>query len=305
VTEPNELAELIARYASSDGVHSTPHPRLFLVRLSQPTLPQHAVHEPALCIIAQGRKQVTIGSKVYVYDPSVYFVVSVDVPVTGRVVEATPERPYLCFRLDLDTSLLGEMILDCAHHFHPREALPGVTMSSITAELRDAAVRLLRLLATPRDFPALAALGEREILYRVLGGEQGGTIRQIALADSNARRVGRAIQWIRLNYREELRIEALAAVAAMSRSALHAQFKTVTAMSPLQYQKQLRLQEARRLMIGGAMDAAQAAYAVGYESPSQFSREYRRLFGNPPARDVARLRDIAGVKDFRGLTVGA
>ena len=305
MVEPNELAELIARYATSDGVHPTPHPRLFLVRLSQPTLPQHAVHEPALCIIAQGRKQVTIGPKAYVYDPSKYFVVSVDVPVTGRVVEATPQRPYLCFRLDLDTSLLGTTILECPPPVDPREAVPGVTMSALTTEIRDAALRLLRLLATPADYPALAPLAEREILYRLLSGEQGATIRQIALADSNARRVGRAIEWIRRNYREELRIEALASVAAMSRSALHAHFKTVTAMSPLQYQKQLRLQEARRLMMGEAMDAARAAYEVGYDSPSQFSREYRRLFGNPPARDIARLRDVAGPKDFRGLAMGA
>jgi AraC-like DNA-binding protein len=302
VVEPDELAELIARYATSDGVHPTPHPRLFLVRLSQPTLPQHAVHEPAFCIIAQGRKQVTIGPKAYVYDPSKYFVVSVDVPVTGRVVEATPQRPYLCFRLDLHTPLVGTIILETPPSVDPREAVPGVAMSSLTTEIRDAA---LRLLATPADFPALAPLAEREILYRLLSGEQGATIRQIALANSNARRVGRAIDWIRRNYREELRIDALAAVAAMSRSALHAHFKTVTAMSPLQYQKQLRLQEARRLMMGEAMDAARAAYEVGYESPSQFSREYRRLFGNPPARDVARLRDVAGPKDFRGLALGA
>jgi len=305
VTERSELAELIARYATSEGVHATPNPRLFLIRLSQPTLPHHTVHQPALCIIAQGRKQVSIGSKLYVYDPSKYFVVSVDVPVSGRVVEATPQRPYLCFRLDLDTSLLGTMIFECASHLDPREPVPGVAVSSLTAELREAAVRMLRLLATPRDFRPLGALAEHEILYRLLAGEQGATIRQIALADSNTRRVGRAIEWIRRNYREELRIGTLASVAAMSRSALHTHFKTVTAMSPLQYQKRLRLQEARRLMMGEAMDAARAAYDVGYESPSQFSREYRRLFGHPPARDIARLRGLAGLTDFRGLAVGA
>ena len=163
------------------------------------------------------------------------------------------------------------------------------------SELADAAARLLRVLATPRDIPALAPLAEREIFYRMLGGEQARTIRQIALADGTARRVARAIEWLKRNYREQFRIEALAAAAAMSRSALHAHFKAVTTMSPLQYQKQLRLQEARRLMLGEAMDAARAAYDVGYESPSQFSREYRRLFGQPPAADIARLKQSPGL----------
>jgi transcriptional regulator GlxA family with amidase domain len=165
-----------------------------------------------------------------------------------------------------------------------------VSLSAVTPELLDAAVRLLRLLAAPRDIPALAPLAEREILYRLLTGDQVATLRQIALGDRRMRRVGRAIEWIKRNYREPFRIETLAPQAAMSPSSLHAHFKTLTAMSPLQYQKQLRLQEARRLMLGQSMDAASAAYDVGYESPSQFSREYRRLFGNPPARDSARLK---------------
>jgi AraC-like DNA-binding protein len=291
VAAPSELAELIARYAGSDGVHPTPLSRLSLLRLSRPTEPIPVLLQPALCIVAQGRKQTTIGSKVYTYDSGRYFVVSVEVPVTGQVVEATPERPYLCLRLELDLSLLGAMLLEYGPPMDPRESVPGITLSTLNPEIQDAAVRLLRLLATPRSFAALAPLAEREILYRVLGSEQAPLLRQIALADGSARRVGRAIEWLKRNYREEFRIEELAAVAAMSRSALHAHFKTVTTMSPLQYQKQLRLQEARRLMLGQAMDAARAAYEVGYESPSQFSREYRRLFGNPPARDIARLKD--------------
>jgi AraC-like DNA-binding protein len=291
----NELAELIAQYATSDGLHATPHPRLFLVRLSRPTQPQSVWQQPAFCIVAQGRKKVTIGSKAYLYDAGRCVVITVDMPVTGQVVQATPERPYLCFRLDLDVSLLSTMLLECAPAVDPREAVSGITISGTTPEISDAAARLLRLLATPRDMPALAPLAEREILYRLLSGEQGRTIRQIASADGNARRVARAIEWLKRNYREECRIEELAAVAAMSRSALHAHFKTVTTMSPLQYQKQLRLQEARRLMLGEAMDAARAAYDVGYESPSQFSREYRRLFGQPPARDIARLKRSSGL----------
>jgi AraC-like DNA-binding protein len=288
----DELAELIAQYATSDGVHATPLPRVTLFRSSKPTEPTHLVHEPALCIMAQGRKQIVTGRKVYHYDSSRYLVVSVDVPATGQVLEATPEHPYLSFKLDLNVSVLGAMVLEAASVVPPRESVPGVTVSTLSPELRDAVVRLLRLLATPRDIPALAPLAEREILYRLLMGEQAPTVRQIAMADGNARGVTRAIEWIKRNYREQFRSQALAAVAAMSPSALYAHFKTVTAMSPLQYQKQLRLQEARQLMLGRGMDAASAAYEVGYESPSQFSREYRRLFGEPPARDIARLKEV-------------
>jgi AraC-like DNA-binding protein len=295
VSGPDELAELIARYATSDGVHATPLPRVHVVRLSRPSDPVHMMHQPALCVIAQGSKQIVAGPKVYRYDSSRYLVVSVDVPATGRVLEATPQRPYLSLRLDLDLVVLNALMLESAPVALARDTVPGIMVSTLSAELRDGAIRLLRLLATPRDIPVLAPLAEREILYRLLMGEQGRTVRQIALADGNGHGVSRAIEWIKRNYREQFRIQALAGVAAMSPSALYAHFKTVTAMSPLQYQKQLRLQEARQLMLGGLMDAATAAYEVGYESPSQFSREYRRLFGNPPARDIARLKDVPAV----------
>jgi AraC-like DNA-binding protein len=290
VTGSDELAELIARYAVEDGAHPTALPRVHLIRSSRPTERLHTLSEPALVIVAQGRKQMMIGPHVYVYDPSQYLVVSVDVPVIAQVVQATSERPYLSLRLDLDPATLGSLILETGPAVEPRLPAPGVTLRDVTPELRDAAVRLLRLLATPRDIPALAPLAEREILYRLLTGEQAATLRQIALSDSHLNGVGRAIDWIRRNYRKPFHIDALAAAAAMSPSALHAHFKTVTRMSPLQYQKQLRLLEARRLMLGGAMDAASAAYQVGYKSPSQFSREYRRLFGSPPASDIARLK---------------
>src|SRR5919106_2507470 len=290
MNQNHELAELIARYAAVDGAHETALPRVVLYRSTRPTEPIHSLHQPALCLVAQGRKQVMIGTNVYFYDDSQYLVVSVDVPVIGQVIEATPARPYLCLRLDLDPGVLRALILDSAPAVDDDDAVPGMVMSSFGPELRDAAVRLLRLLATPRDIPALAPLAEREILYRLLTGEQGAALRQIALEEGRLRRVTRAIDWLKRNYRKRFSIHTLAAAAAMSPSSLHAHFKTVTAMSPLQYQKQLRLQEARRLMLGGAMDAASAAYDVGYESPSQFSREYRRLFGHPPAQDIARLK---------------
>jgi AraC-like DNA-binding protein len=218
--------------------------------------------------------------------------VSVDVPVTGQVLEATPKRPYLCFRLDLDPAALGSLILESGVA-EGRLTAPGVSLSAVTPELLDAAVRLLRLLAAPRDIPALAPLAEREILYRLLTGDQVATLRQIALGDRRMRGVGRAIEWIKRNYREPFRIETLAAQATMSPSSLHAHFKTLTAMSPLQYQKQLRLQEARRLILSQDFDAASAGYRVGYDDASQFHREYKRLFGAPPMRDVERLRGAA------------
>ena len=285
-----EMCQLIARYATTEGPNPTALPRLHLIRWSGPTGPFHSLHEPALCFVAQGRKRVIIGPNVYVYDPTKYLIVSVDLPVTGQVIEASPERPYLSVKLVLDPAVLSAMILEAGPELEGAGPASGVTTSTMEPELLDAAIRLLRLLETPRDLPVLAPLAEREILYRLLMGEQAATLRQIALGDGKARRVSRAIDWIRRNYREPFRIKALAAAAAMSPSALHSHFKTVTAMSPLQYQKQLRLQEARRLMLAQAMDAASAAYEVGYESPSQFSREYRRLFGNPPARDIEQLK---------------
>jgi AraC-like DNA-binding protein len=293
----DEFSALIDQYAGEDGVHATAIPRVFLIRCSRPSEPIHALHEPALCIVAQGRKQVMLGETIYLYDRAQYLVVSVDLPIVGQVIEATPEAPYLCLRLDLDPAMLGALMLDSGsgdvEGLRPGQ-LPGMglALSHVTPELLDAAVRLLRLLAAPRDISVLAPLAEREILYRLLIGDQNSRLHQIALADSKLNQINRAIGWIKRNYREPFRIEAVASEARMSPSALHHHFKAVTAMSPLQYQKQLRLQEARRLILGRSMDAAMAGYSVGYESPSQFSREYSRLFGAPPLRDIARLRAL-------------
>jgi AraC-like DNA-binding protein len=286
-----ELAALIAQYATADGMHDTGIPRLSLLRASRTSEPIHAVYEPALCIVAQGRKQVMMGDSLFAYDRAQFLIVSVDVPVVGQIVEATPETPYLCLKLDLDPVVLGSLLIDSGT---AGPAVPnpgrGLEVSTVTPELLDAAVRLLRLLGTPHDIPILAPLLEREILYRLLRSDQLQRLRQIAMAEGRLQQVNRAIGWIKRNYREPFRIEAVAAEAGMSASALHQHFKSVTAMSPLQYQKQLRLQEARRLILVQAMDAATAGHNVGYDSPSQFSREYSRLFGAPPLRDVARLR---------------
>lgn len=291
MTEQSVLADLIARYAAEDGSHATAIPRLSLIRMSNPTEPIHALHEPALCIVAQGRKQVMLGDRIYRYGPEQYLVVSVDVPIIGQVTEASVNEPYLCFRLDLDPGVLGALIMEAGLGSGAGEApASGLCLDVVTPELLSAAARLVALLATPRDAAILAPLAEREILYRLLTGSQAPRLREIAHAESRLQQVNRAIGWIKRNYQKPFRIESVAREARMSPSALHQHFKAVTAMSPLQYQKQLRLQEARRLILGQAMDAATAGHNVGYDSPSQFSREYSRLFGAPPIRDAARLR---------------
>jgi AraC-like DNA-binding protein len=291
----SELASLIGRNIDTDGMRATAIPRLFLMRASQLTEPLPTVYEPALCIVAQGRKQVMLADEVYFYGPEQCLVISVDLPAVGQIIEATPAKPYLCLRLDLDPRQLSALMMELgqgALRNQRAERLKlGLSINPIDPALLDAAVRLARLLDTPKDIPILAPMVEREILYRLLSGEYGDRLRQIATADHRLVAVNRAISWLKRNYAAPFRIETVAREARLSPSALHHSFKSVTAMSPLQYQKQLRLQEARRLMLGQAMDAATAGHSVGYESPSQFSREYSRLFGAPPSRDIARLKE--------------
>jgi AraC-like DNA-binding protein len=288
-----ELAKLVEQYSSAEGMHPTAIPRLHLIRSSTVTEPLHALHEPAICLIAQGRKQVMLGPQLFEYDPAKYLVVAVDAPIVAHVTEASPDKPYLCVRLDLDPTLLGQLMLEAGTGAAPGASVSqSLQLSTVTPELVDAFVRLVKLLGQPKDIAVLAPLAEREILYRLLLGEQGERLKQIAVAESKVQQVNRAIGWIKKNYREPFSIESVAAEARMSASALHAHFKAVTAMSPLQYQKQLRLQEARRLLLINAADAATAGHRVGYDSPSQFSREYARTFGLPPARDIARMKSM-------------
>ena len=288
-----QMIELIEKHAAGrEGVSECGIPRVKLFRATTPTEPLHALHEPAICLVVQGKKRVLIGDEALDYDSSRFLTASVDVPVIGQVIEATPEKPYLCLKLEIDRPMLAALALELGPD-DAAEPPPGVALSPVTDELLDSALRLLRLADTPRDIPVLAPLAERELLYRLLAGEYGARLRQLAHADSKLSQVNRAIQWIKTNYREPFSIETLAQEARMSASALHAHFKKVTSLSPLQYQKQMRLQEARRLIFAEALDAASAAHEVGYESPSQFSREYRRLFGAPPMQDVTRLREAA------------
>lgn len=291
-----ELARLIERFVVEDGTLETPIPRMKLMRLSHPTDPVHSVHDPALGIIVQGRKRVILADRTLIYDPAHYLVASLDLPISGHVLEASPEVPYLGFKLALDPASLSAIMMEAPMIPAARESTgPALGLSAVTPELLDAVIRMVRLLDTPGDIAVLAPLLEREILYRLLMGEQSAHVRQIALADSRLHQVNRAIGWIRRNYARPFRIETLAAEARMSPSTLHQHFKAVTAMSPLQYQKQIRLQEARTLMLSRGMDAASAGHEVGYDSPSQFSREYRRLFGAPPVQDAERLRAEPGL----------
>lgn len=289
----NELARLVAaieRHAPADGVCGTAIPGLIIARLQQPSAPNALVVDPSLCIVAQGAKEVFLAGEVYRYDPAHSLLVAVDLPISARVVEATPTRPCLAVRLSFDPLVVGELLAECPGAVPPGPPTRGVDVSPVEPQLLDAVGRLMALLDSPQTLGPLAPLVLREITYRVLIGPQGARLRQIATAGAPAQQIARAIRWLRDHFAEPLGGESLARHAQMSLSGFHQHFKAVTGLSPLQYQKQLRLQEARRLMLGEGLDATSAAFRVGYESPSQFSREYRRLFGESPRRDVAGLK---------------
>ena len=286
----NEIAAIIARHVSRDGFQATPIERVTLVRSSTVTMPMPNVYRPQLCLVAQGQKEVTLGDRLFKYTPGRYGVVTYDLPAIGHVVEATPDKPYLCLYLDFDPVMLGDLALRVPPPPGAASRPIGKTVSDAGAGLLEAALRLVRLLDDPAALPVLGPLAEQEILYHLLAGPDGARMRHITSGQGRVAQVGRAIAWIGKNFRERFSIERLAAEAGMSPSSLHEHFRAVTAMTPLQFQKQLRLQDARSLMLVQDIDVTTAALRVGYESPSQFSREYRRHFGEPPARDIARLR---------------
>jgi AraC-like DNA-binding protein len=279
---------VIERHTGADDVHGTAVPALKLSRFSAPSDLTALVYEPCLCVVAQGVKEVVLAGEAYQLDPAHSLLVSVDLPVEARVVEASPDRPYLAVRLSLDPAVVGELLADGPPL--PGPAGRGITVTPVGPPLLDAVCRLVALLGSPQDVGPLAPLALREITYRLLTGPQGWRLRQIASAGAPAQRIASAIRWLKEHFAESLSIESLARHVGMSPSAFHLHFKGVTALSPLQYQKRLRLQEARRLMLGEGLDAAEAAFRVGYESPSQFGREYRRMFGAPPRQNVAALK---------------
>ena len=291
-----ELVSLVTRHATSDGTHATAIPALHLLRASAPAQRLPAVYEPGLVLVVQGRKQATLGHEVLNYDPLHCLVVSVTMLPHGQVIEASPERPYLCLRLRLDARELAALALEAPAPPAPAvSATRGLNVARVSAPLLDAVLRLVRLLNAPQHAPVLAPLVQREIFYRVLTGELGPRLRALSAADSHTQRIGRAIELLKQRFAEPIRVEEVAQAAAMSASSLHQHFKQVTAMSPLQYQKLLRLHHARQLMLVDGLDAAAAGHRVGYESPSQFSREYRRQFGAPPKADAAVVRRAAAV----------
>jgi AraC-like DNA-binding protein len=285
-----ELVERIARAVPEDGTLEA-FPGLFLGRSSRPTEKAHSLFRPAFCVIAQGSKQVLLGEEVFRYDPGHYLISTVDLPIVSHVVEASKERPYFSFRLNLDASLVASVVMESGVETRKGNASAmAMDVSSIDANMLDAVVRLARLLDSPDEIHVLAPLFIREIVYRLLRGEQGARLSHLLASGGDTRRISKAIGHLREKLDQPLRIEDIARELGMSVSAFHHHFKSVTAMSPLQFQKQIRLQEARRLMLGEDLDAASAGFRVGYEDPSYFSREYKKLFGAPPQRDIARLR---------------
>ncbi|MFT4074332.1 MAG: AraC family transcriptional regulator [Asticcacaulis sp.] len=290
-TPYRELATLIARFATTDGDIRTPVDGLFIGRRSAPGDPVHKGQHACFALVAQGAKSVTVGGETHHYGVGTCMVVSLDLPVISCVTEASPDVPQLGVGMLINGERLREVIARLPVP-HPAFTTPvrGVGVNQATPELLDAMIRLLRLLDTPADIPAMAPLIEQEILYRLLTGPDGPRLLNIARADTPGNRIARAVAWLREHYARPLRIEDLAGDCGMSVSSLHHHFKAVTALTPVQYQKQLRLHEARRLMLVESCDAGTAGHRVGYLSPSQFSREYSRLYGCPPARDIESLR---------------
>ncbi len=294
-SEPDvvRLASLIRAYAPHDGRFELRIPGVYAIRVSR-THPElvHALIQPALCIIAQGAKSVLLGQEVYKYDASRMLVYSVDLPVAAQVTRATPSEPYLSFKLDLDPHKIAELILKVYPHGVPRaQQSRAVYVSPVDMGIINAAARLLELMAQPGEAELLAPLVIEEILIRLLRGPVGLRVAQIGVTESAAHGVAKAVAWLRANFPQPMKVEKLAELAHMSVSSFHQHFKAVTSMSPLRFQKVLRLQEARRLMLSRMMDAGTASWRVGYQSASQFSREYGRFFGSAPTRDVARLRE--------------
>jgi AraC-like DNA-binding protein len=293
--EPHqELAARVARLAPVDGVHQSALPWLALIRNSIPTVCMATVYQPCLGIVVQGRKRALLNDEVFYYDALNYLVVSVTLPAMGQVLEASVERPYLCLRLNLDLEEIARLVLQLGERGPPAAANRGLFVARMDEALLDAVLRMVKLLDTPEDAAVLGPVVQREIYYRMLRGDLAHRLLDLAHGEGGTHRIVRAIEWLKQHYAVPLRIEELADAVHMSSSALHHRFKAVTAMSPLQYQKHLRLHEARRLMFADGVDCATAGHRVGYESPSQFSREYRRLFGAPPRAEIDRLRE-AGV----------
>lgn len=287
----NSLIPLLQQHSRQEGITQTAIPGVDIFKASSTTTPLPVVYQPSLCVLLQGQKRVFVGQDVFIYDAGKFLTVTVDLPLQSQITTASTTAPYLLLKIDMDTTVITELLP------HTRHAVPrasgeskGLFVGEIDPASTAAITRLAELLATPGDIPVLAEPFKREVLYRVLCGEHGGLIAQLALKDSHLQRINKAVQRIKEQYNEPLSVTDLAELSGMSVSSFHTHFKNITGLSPLQYQKSLRLLAARTLMTAEALDAATSAYRVGYESASQFSREYARMFGNPPARDISLLK---------------
>ncbi|MGA7577103.1 MAG: AraC family transcriptional regulator [Desulfobaccales bacterium] len=288
------LGKSIARWTDESDQLLTAIPGLSLFRRDEPTQPTSGMYEPSICLIAQGAKRVLLGDDTYVYDAHHFLITSVDLPTLWQIIKASRKKPCLGLMLKIDQGEISQLLVD-SNLPPPRaqQSRRGMAVGEVTLPLLTAFQRLIDLLAESKDIPILAPIIQREISYRLLVGDQGARLRQLASAGSQSQQIARAIYWLKTNFIRPLRIDDLATQVNMSTSTFHHHFRALTAMSPLQYQKRLRLNEARRLMLTERLDATLAAFQVGYESPSQFSREYSRLFGAPPLRDITSLRQPA------------
>jgi AraC-like DNA-binding protein len=284
------LADRIALWTAGKNLFESPIKGLNLHRWETPTEPTSYMLAPSICLIGQGRKRLFLGEDTYVYDTHRFLITSVDLPVVTQIIEATPEKPYLGLTMEMDLRVIAQLMLD--NHMsstHQPNDRRGIAVSEVSIPLLDAFNRLLDLLEHPNDISALAPLIQQEIFYRLLQGEQGSRLRQITSIGNHGYQIAKAIDWLKVNFSKPIKVAELAGKVGLSVSAFHNHFRSMTAMSPLQFQKKMRLNEARRLMLTEHIDASKAAFEVGYESPSQFNREYSRLFGAPPMRDIKSL----------------
>ncbi|HCG8573408.1 AraC family transcriptional regulator [Vibrio parahaemolyticus] len=290
-----KLAKLIDRWTGNANQYDTPISGLRFSRWTTPTPPTSYTHNPSICLIAQGRKRVLLGEESFIYDANHFLISSVDLPIIANIIEASEEQPYLGLIMELDLTEISQLIVDSELAFtQSKEAQKGIAVGELSESLLDAFVRLAELLDEGQNIKILAPIIKREIFYRLLMIEQGTRLHQIVTAGSHSHQIAKAIDWLKNNFVKPLSVGDLASYTGMSKSSFYTHFRSMTSMTPLQFQKKLRLSEARRLMLTENLDAMAATFKVGYESPSQFSREYSRLFGAPPSKDIKSLRENLG-----------
>ncbi|MCS0345793.1 AraC family transcriptional regulator [Vibrio diabolicus] len=290
-----KLAKHIEKWANGANQYDTEIPGLRFSRWTTPTPPTSYTHNPSICLIAQGRKRVLLGEDSFVYDANHFLISSVDLPIIANIIEASEDKPYLGVIMELDLTEISQLIVDSELTFNQsKEAQKGIAVGELSEPLLDAFLRLIELLDEGQSIKILAPIIKREIFYRLLITEQGARLNQIVTAGSHSHQIAKAIDWLKNNFVKPLSVSELAAYSGMSKSAFYTHFRSMTSMTPLQFQKKLRLSEARRLMLTENLDAMATTFKVGYESPSQFSREYSRLFGAPPSKDIKSLRESMG-----------